>query len=33
VSGSHLMAIAFGGFHLIYGGIIVTTKQRDDYPA
>jgi hypothetical protein len=33
VSGSHLMAIAFGGFHLIYGGIIVTTKQRDDFPA
>jgi hypothetical protein len=30
---SHLMAIAFGGFHLIYGGIIVTTKQRDEHPA
>jgi hypothetical protein len=30
VSGSHLMAIAFGGFHLVYGGIIVTTKQRGD---
>jgi len=33
VSGSHLMAIAFGGFHLIYGGIIVTTKQRADSSA
>ena len=33
VSGSHLMAIAFGGFHLIYGGIIVTTKQPADHPA
>ncbi|MCX6874910.1 MAG: hypothetical protein NTW21_14045 [Verrucomicrobia bacterium] len=31
-SGSHLMAIAFGGFHLIYGGIIVTTSRRDDNP-
>jgi hypothetical protein len=30
VSASHLMAIAFGGFHLIYGGIIVTTKQPED---
>lgn len=33
LSGSHLMAIAFGGFHLIYGGIIVTTKQSADLPA
>ena len=30
LSGSHLMAIAFGGFHLIYGGIIVTTGRRDE---
>ncbi len=30
LSGSHLMAIAFGGFHLLYGGIIVTTAHRDD---
>lgn len=29
-SASHLMAIAFGGFHLIYGGIIVTTGKRDE---
>ena len=33
LSGSQLMAIAFGGFHLIYGGIIVTTGSRDDNPA
>jgi hypothetical protein len=26
---SRLMAIAFGGFHLIYGGLIVTTSQRE----
>jgi len=30
LTGSHLMAIAFGGFHLIYGGIIVTTGRRDE---
>lgn len=30
LSSSHLMAIAFGGFHLIYGGIIVTTGRRDE---
>jgi hypothetical protein len=30
LSGSHLMAIAFGGFHLIYGGIIVTTARREE---
>ena len=29
LSASHLMAIAFGGFHLLYGGIIVTTGRRD----
>lgn len=28
VNSSRLMAIAFGGFHLIYGGLIVTTSQR-----
>ena len=33
VSGSHLMAIAFGGFHLVYGSIIVTTKHSADDPA
>jgi hypothetical protein len=27
---SHLMAIAFGGFHLIYGGLIVTTGKREE---
>jgi len=32
-SPSQLMAIAFGGFHLIYGGLIVTTKERDPGPA
>ncbi len=30
LSSSHLMAIAFGGFHLVYGGIIVTTGGRDE---
>jgi hypothetical protein len=30
---SHLMAIAFGGFHLIYGGLIVTTSQREQVTA
>jgi hypothetical protein len=29
-SGSYLMAVAFGGFHLIYGGIIVISGRRDD---
>lgn len=33
VTPSQLMAIAFGGFHLIYGAIIVTTKERDPDPA
>lgn len=32
-NGSRLMAIAFGGFHLIYGGLIVTTSQREQVPA
>lgn len=32
-NGSQLMAIAFGGFHLIYGGLIVTTGRRDESPA
>lgn len=30
---SHLMAITFGGFHLIYGGLIVTTGQRQEIAA
>jgi len=30
VSGSQLMAMAFGGFHLIYGALIVTTRNRDE---
>lgn len=29
-SASHLMAIAFGGFHLIYGAAIVTTGRREE---
>ena len=29
-NGSRLMAIAFGGFHLIYGALIVTTGQREE---
>ena len=29
LNSSHLMAISFGGFHLIYGGLIVTTGQRE----
>lgn len=33
LNGSRLMAIAFGGFHLIYGGAIVTTKSRDPIEA
>lgn len=34
VNASRLMAIAFGGFHLIYGGLIVTTSpRRDESPA
>ena len=30
VNGSRLMAIAFGGFHLVYGGLIVTTGAREE---
>jgi hypothetical protein len=32
-NGSRLMAIAFGGFHLIYGALIVTTGTREDTAA
>ncbi len=32
-NGSRLMAIAFGGFHLLYGAIIVTTGRREDNAA
>lgn len=28
MNGSRLMAVAFGGFHLIYGGLIVTTGRK-----
>ncbi len=31
-NGSQLMAIAFGGFHLIYGALIVTTGRREELP-
>jgi hypothetical protein len=30
INPSRIMAIAFGGFHLIYGGLIVTTGRRED---
>ncbi len=30
LNSSRLMAIAFGGFHLIYGGLIVTTGRREE---
>jgi hypothetical protein len=30
VNGSRLMAIAFGGFHLAYGAVIVTTRSREE---
>jgi hypothetical protein len=33
VNASRLMAIAFGGFHLVYGGLIVTTGKREETPA
>jgi hypothetical protein len=33
LNGSRLMAIAFGGFHLIYGAAIVTTKGREETEA
>lgn len=32
-NGSRLMAIAFGGFHLIYGALIVTTGTREETAA
>ncbi len=32
-NGSQLMAIAFGGFHLIYGALIVTTTVREEVAA
>jgi hypothetical protein len=31
LNSSRLMAIAFGGFHLIYGAAIATTKGRQDH--
>lgn len=33
VNASRLMAIAFGGFHLVYGGLIVTTGRREELTA
>jgi hypothetical protein len=30
VNASRLMALAFGGFHLVYGGLIVTTGRREE---
>ena len=30
VNGSRLMAIAFGGFHLVYGCLILTTGRREE---
>ncbi len=33
LNGARLMAIAFGGFHLIYGAMIVTTGHREDSSA
>jgi hypothetical protein len=27
------MAVAFGGFHLVYGGLIVTTGRREETQA
>jgi hypothetical protein len=32
-NGSQLMAIAFGGFHMIYGALIVTTATREESAA
>ncbi len=32
-SPSLIMAVAFGGFHFIYGALIVTTKERQPDPA
>ncbi len=33
VNASRLMAIAFGGFHLVYGALIVTTGRREETTA
>ena len=33
INPSRLMALAFGGFHLIYGALIVTTKSREEVEA
>lgn len=33
LNASRLMAIAFGGFHLVYGAAIVTTGRREDTAA
>ena len=33
VNASRLMAISFGGFHLIYGALIVTTGRREELAA
>jgi hypothetical protein len=33
LNGARLMAIAFGGFHLIYGALIVTTGRREAFSA
>ncbi|MEO7099129.1 MAG: hypothetical protein ABI162_07185 [Luteolibacter sp.] len=33
LNSSRVMAIAFGGFHLIYGGLIVTTGTREEAAA
>ncbi len=33
LNGSRLMAISFGGFHLIYGALIVTTGPREELTA
>ena len=33
VNASRLMAISFGGFHLIYGALIVTTGRREETAA
>lgn len=30
INASRLMAIAFGGFHLVYGALIVTTGRREE---
>ncbi len=33
VNASRLMAVAFGGFHLVYGALIVTTGRREENKA